>query len=70
MSKIVNEYGVIDHETVLEHQGLTNAVKQLNRELKIFAEMFELNGEEIHHLYEHFAGEVTVAGIEEKCVGQ
>lgn len=28
--------------------------------------MFELNGEEIHQLYNHFADEIEMAGIEEK----
>jgi len=66
MSKIVNEYGVINQELVLNNIALTNAVNALTSELKTFVKVFELNGEEIAQLYDHFAGEITVAGIEEK----
>lgn len=66
MSKIVNEYGVIDREIVLQNNGLTSKINQLLAELKTFAKVFDLNGEEIDQLYGHFADEVTVAGIEEK----
>lgn len=66
MSKIVNEYGVIDREIVLKNTGLNSAVELLTSELKTFAQVFDLNGEEIDQLYRHFASEISFAGVEEK----